>query len=409
MIYVKIAWRNLIKHPRKTLILVMAIAIGFFCISFFLGLINGFYVRMVENAVDTSLGHLQINHREFRQKQDAQYFIENPEEIIEIVKNTPHITGYSSRVLVQGMVSSPEKSHHTMITGIDPVQELAVTRALTDLERGEAVSAEDMEGILLGRAMAESLKVDLDDKVVIMIHNLEGEMEGAAFRVRGIFKAPTSDFEKINVYISINQARSLLKLPAQDGIHQIALRVDDAGHIDESAEHLAGAIEDSRILVETWAQLEPLLAQQIEMTSSSSWYLYGIIIIALAFGIINSFMMEIFDRIKEFGIMMSLGTRPGSIFLMLTWEAFFLGVLGVIAGSGLTFAVAGWIFRWELDFSRFAQGMDHFGFSTVVPLIITREDIITTCIYIIIGVVASAVYPAIRAARFTPVEAIRHV
>ena len=407
MTYLKIAWRNLIKRPTKTIILLMAIGVGLFCILFFQGVMDGFYIKMIDNVVDTSLGHLQVNQKDFRLKRDAKYYIKDPEKVIKAIENAPHVVGFSPRVVAQGLISSAEKSHFATIYGINLEREKSVTKTVASLESGKPVTVEDTKGILIGEAMAKKLKVGIGDKVVIMLRNLDGDMEGAALRVRGIYNAATEEFEKMNVYVSIREAQKLLGLG--NGIHQVAIRVDKSKNAPVCAAYLKNHLEQKDLLVQTWAQLEPVLKQQVDMSSQSMLIFYVIVFVALAFGIINSFLMEIFERIKEFGIMMSLGTRPINIFWLLIYESVFLGVLGAVLGGILSVVIMGWFFHWQLNFAHFARGLEFFGFGSVVPLMFDPGKTAFNTITLILSVVVATIYPAVRAARFKPIEALRHV
>lgn len=407
MTYAIIAFRNIIKRPRQTLILLMAIAVGLFAILFFQATIDGFYQKMIENVVDASLGHLQVNRKQFRQRKDAKFFIPGGEKVIKAIESTPHVTACSPRVLAQGLISSPETSYFTTICGVDYRMESAVTVNARNIIKGNPVMREDHDGILLGKAMADKLKVDVGDKVVIMARNVSGEMEGSALRVRGVFKASLEGLEKTYVYVSIDTARKILGIG--QGLHQVAVRIDDPRLADDTVSLLKKKLQDPLLAVETWAEIEPVLWQQIQMSSVSSWIMFSIVFAALAFGIVNSFLMEIFERIREFGVMLSLGTPRAGVFFTILWESAFLGVAGCVLGVLLSLLVMGVIMGGRMDLANFARGLEYFGFGSVLPLEIKPGGLARSLLATMATVMLASVYPAARASLFKPVEAMRYV
>lgn len=164
----------------------------------------------------------------------------------------------------------------------------------------------------------------------------------------------------------------------------------------------------NEIIVQTWKELAPIQAQQLEISRNYNYFIFIIVYLALAFGIINAFMMEIFERIKELGIMMSLGTKPFNIFLTIIYESIILGVLGSLIGTLLSFIFINGLLHGRLNISAFAGGMHFLGLDSILPLIITKDTVVKSFFGTIIAVICAAIYPAIRAASFKPVEALRH-
>lgn len=181
--------------------------------------------------------------------------------------------------------------------------------------KGEKPVKDEDDKILIGEALAEKLKIDIGDKMVVQSKDITGSMSGLAFRVKGIYRTSSKEYDRGNVYITTEAARKLLAL--KDDFHEIAVWVDDQKNISGAASVITGKAGNDIIRVETWEQLQPVLTQMIQMSKQMTWIFYIIVYIALAFGIVNAFMMQIFERIKEFGTMMSIGVRPFTIFAVL--------------------------------------------------------------------------------------------
>ena len=410
MTFLKIAWRNLTKRPIHTGILSLAIATGTLTLVLFLALSEGFFVLMINTIVDNQMGHIQIHRKNYLLTKDVKMIIPETSKVLDAVKAAPHIKAFSPRVLCQGLVSSPEKTLSGTVYGIDPLMEGKVTITQGKLVKGEKLKSGDSKGIFVGETLAEKLKVDLGEKIVVMAQDANGEINGAAFRIRGMYRSGSKDFDRANLYIITEAANELLGV--KKDFHEIAIRVDDDINIPAVQsflkEKLTGSGNENlrQVQIQSWRELSPMLSDQMAMLKSFNIVWFLIIFGALSFGIINAFLMEIFERIREFGIMMSLGTSPGKIFLMLMYEALLLGLLGAGAGVLLSFILIDMILGSKISFGK---GLEYMGISNDIPLIITAKTAWDCFIWTVIAVMVATVYPAVKAARFKPMEAMRHI
>ncbi|MCD4786013.1 MAG: ABC transporter permease [Candidatus Eremiobacteraeota bacterium] len=409
MILLKLALRNLVKRKRQTIILLLAIASGLFGIICMNAMMDGFYALMINTAVDTNMGSMQIHEKDYLLKRDAKLYMKDPRKIEEVIEKEPHVTGFSPRVLTLGFVSSAEDSNFAKVYGIDPLLEGTVTIINEDIVEGKHLEKNDKYKVYMGKALADKLNVGVGDKVVIMTKDMEGEMSGFSFRIKGLFRTSSTDFDKNNVYMTTNDARKMLGL--KKGIQEIAIRVDKPENLEATAASIRSKLNDKNLSVETWKQLSPVLTESVEMSNQFMWIMYMIVYIALAFGIVNAFLMEIFERIREFGIMMSLGMRPSSIFFMIIYEALFIGLFGAIIGvvAGIIFLDV--ILQNKFDFALvgLGKGMSYLGTGSVLPMYITSKGLLQGFVSIIIAMVIASIYPAYRASKFRPVEALRYV
>jgi len=409
MMLMKLALRNLVKRKRQTIILLLAIASGLFGIIGMRAMVDGFYSLMINTAINTNMGYMQIHHKDYLLKRDAKLYIRDPIKIQKVLKKTPRVTGFSPRVLTMGFASSAEDSNFVKIYGIDPLLEGTVTTINESIVEGKHLDKNDKYKVYMGKALAGKLNVGLGDKVVIMTKDLEGEMSGFSFRVKGLFRSSSREFDKANVYITTRDARKILGL--KKGVQEIAIRIDNPDNIKLVADSLRSKLNNEDLSVETWKQLSPVLSQSVELSNQYMWIMYLIVYIALAFGIINAFLMEIFERVREFGIMMSLGMRPSSIFLMIVYEALFLGIFGAIIGliAGVIFLDV--ILQNKFDFALvgLSKGMSYMGTGSVLPMKTDLRGLMEGFVSIIAAMATASIYPAYRASKFRPVEALRYV
>jgi len=407
MITIILAWRNLITRNRQSLILLLAISIGLFGLIFLQAFMDGFYVLMINTAIDTDLGYIQVHQKDFLLKRDVKLTIPGTDEILKEINTTPDVTGVSPRILGNGFFSSPESSNYGRIYGIDPRMEDSVTVISSKLVKGEKLLKDDEHKAFIGQALADKLKIDIGDKFVIQAKDVEGNMGGSAFRVKGTFRTASKDFDKSNVYITLEAARKMMAL--KDNVHEIAIRIDKQENLNETTDAITRKINNNKVSVQTWQQLQPTLKQMLKMSKQFTYIFYLIVYVALAFGIINAFLMEIFDRIREFGIMMALGTRPSRIFFVLLWESALLAIVSSFLGTAMALIFINYIMKNQMNLSFLGDGMAFLGLGNIIPLTITPGALIICILSTVVAVIAATIYPALRAAMFKPVEAMRYI
>jgi ABC-type lipoprotein release transport system permease subunit len=407
MTFMRIAWRNLWKRKRLTLILLMGIATGVFTLLFHKAFVEGFFVLMVDSAVDMSIGHVQVHHRDYLLRKEPALVIPEGVALAERMRRIPDVRALSPRVVCQGLVSSADSSAFVTVWGVEPGAETSVTRVHEYLTDGSYLQAGDRDGAFIGKDLADKLKVRLGEKIVVMVRNAAGEMSGGAFRVRGLYHTASGQFDKMNIYITAGAARGLLDV-REGAVHEIAMRLTGEKAIPgvlAAARSLAG--RDTA--VRPWQELAPVVSETIDLSRRYLYIEFLLVFTAVAFGIVNAFSAEIFERMREFGIMMALGTRPSRIFLTLLWEAFFLGLFGSVLGSSICIGFVTLVLRNRIDYGVFSKALQFMGLPSVQPLIIIAGDVLTCVVGGVITVVVATLAPAIRAARFKPVEAIHHV
>jgi ABC-type lipoprotein release transport system permease subunit len=339
MIVFKIAWRNIWRNLRRTLITVSAIGFGLSVLLFHQSFVTGFQGVFIENSVRLHTGHIQI-HREGYQRQKKVELVIEEQEALEaeaILEGIDGVEAYSMRVNFRGLISSAENSSGVQIFGIEPEREGEVTLISRKMRVGEYLSPDDDDSIILGRTLADDLAVGLGDKVVIMTQALDGSLGAELFRVRGLFESGSPQFDEAVVYVTKGAAQGILEMGA--GVNEVAVLVEDGDVVEGISEKLKGATAGSGLEVLSWLEISPQIAQTLELQGSGLLIVLAIIFAIVALGVINTMLMSVMERIREFGVMLSLGTRPRHIVTIIITEAFCLGVLGLLFGvfRGLLF------------------------------------------------------------------------
>jgi ABC-type lipoprotein release transport system permease subunit len=399
---VKLAWKNIWRNKKRSLIIILSALFGIWGGVLSNGIFVGMWETTIEAAINRELSHIQIHHPNFRDEKLITQFISNPDDVKRILKSNSLIKAYSSRTILEGMASSPNSVSGVKIIAIEPEEEKQITSIYQKLIEGEYFSKNDYE-ILVGQKLAERLKLKLNSKVVLSFQGLDNNLIASAFRVVGIFKTESKIFDETNVFIKRNDLLPILGTSAP--IHEFAIRVTSAELIDSAANLIKSRVKNLK--VETWKEIAPEL-------SLTSGFLYmelnifmGIILFALLFGISNTMMMSVFERIREFGVLMAIGMKRLRLFLLIILESIFLLFSGGLIGTLFGFISIELLSKNGIDLSIFAEGMAAYGMSAILYPALPFHMYVTLFVMMMITAVIASISPALKAIRLKPAEAIR--
>jgi ABC-type lipoprotein release transport system permease subunit len=288
--------------------------------------------------------------------------------------------------------------------GIDPEREAGISFIGKAVTEGAFLDADDEYGIIAGRALVDKFETKLGRKLVLMSQDSERDIASRAFKIRGIFSAEIESTEKQYVFVTKAAAQKMLKLG--DGISEISILLADYEDAEIVADQLKGALPPDSYEVETWQELLPLVTAVLKMYDWFIYIWYLVIFIAMGFGIVNTILMAVFERIREFGLFKALGMKPWWIVKEVLIESFFLLVLGMLVGDVLGYFSIWALAETGIDLSSLSEGMEFVGMSRVIyPVLFISDLVVANLVVLVLGIAVSA-YPAIKAARFTPVEAM---
>jgi ABC-type lipoprotein release transport system permease subunit len=371
--------------------------------GFHRGMIN----QMVETGITTLTGHIQVHHTGYRNDPAIENSITEPEEVRRMFeKHLPPETFWASRVRVNAVVSNARHSGGVTMVGIDPGREAKVSFIGSAVTEGSYLRNDDEHGIVVGKAMADKFETKLGRKLVLMSQNTGREIASRAFRIVGIFESEMEATEKQYAFVTLTSAQHMLKL--DNGISEFCVVLADRHQINQVAGSLADALPSSDYEVHTWRELLPLVDAYLSMFDVFIFIWFLVVFIAMGFGIVNTTLMAVFERIREFGLLKALGMKPWWIVRGVLTESFLLLVMGMVVGNALGFFTIFVLSGSGIDLSSFAAGAEFAGISRVIyPAIGAKDVIMANLVVFVLGLLVS-VYPAAKAARFTPVEALAH-
>ncbi|MEX0680971.1 MAG: FtsX-like permease family protein [Balneolales bacterium] len=399
-----ISWRNIWRHPARSGVLLGAIIAGLWAGIMVSALTNGWVQQRFDNLIQDELTHVQIHHPDFLTEREPWLFIENADEILAFLENDERILSYTPRLLSDAMIQSPLTASGVQIRGVDTESEKQTTTFHENLIEGAYLDAGFRNPILLGAQLAEKLNVEIGHRVVMSFQNLDNDITSGAFNVTGIFQTASSPYDERHVFV---RSEDLNELIANQTIyHEIAIMLFDESMSDSLTMDLNHRFDG--IAAESWYELSPELRYITDMGGSMTFYIMVIIMLALAFGILNTMLMAIFERMRELGMLMAVGMSKLRVFLMIMLESVILTLTGAIAGLIIAHLNVNYLGKTGLDLSGVGgESMAEFGYDAIVYPVAVSNDYVTTIVIVIITAVLASVYPAIKALRLNPADVVR--
>ena len=409
----KLSWRNVWRNKRRSLVVISSIAAGIFFMIITMGFMNGLNNQMVDNTIRTSLGHIAIHKKGFQNDMKLATNFKPVESItkpLTALKKKNKILGFAQRLKIQGMIRSSETSQGVMIVGIQPDQEKKISSLYdyTSKKNGsQFLTPEDPTGILISQRLAKKLDMVLGDRLVIMFQNNKKELIGLGFTIIGFFTSPIESFDKYTVFTNLAPLQQMAKVP--DRISEITILTNNSRTIATVQKSIIKTLQRPDLEILSWMDMAPNLVSAVKLWDQMMYVFFMIIFITVIFSIANTLIMAIMERYREFGVMKSIGTRPTYIFSMVMIEAINLGLVGLFFG-GISGIILTTIFQFVgIDFSIFEQSMRLWGTGNIIYTSIKTADIIAAFIIVLITTIVAAVYPAAKAARIKPLDALHHI
>jgi len=402
---VRLAFKNVWRNKIRSLIVIMAVTLGLAGGIFGVSIMTGMVGQMVRSGINHELAHIQIHHPEFQKNFEPGYSIAHPDSVTEIISHFPAVKAFCTRTRLIGMVSSPNASAGVQITGIDPAKERQVfTLYMTIPDScGSFFTGNRKNPLVIGQKMADKLKVRVRSKVVLRYQDRDGNLAEAAFSVGGIFRSSNSVYDETTVFVRKSDLDMVTG--CDNGIQEIALVLHDIQRIPETESALKSKLPG--LLVQNWTELRPEMAIVTTAIAIEIYIILGIILFALAFGIVNTMLMIVFERTRELGMLMAVGTSKARIFRMIMLETIFLTFVGGIIGMALSAIFIAVFQCYGIDLSAFSKGLRAFGLDPRIYPSIGIQLYINLSVMILLTGILSAIMPARKALQLKPVEAIR--
>jgi putative ABC transport system permease protein len=401
----EIAWKNIWRNKQRSLIVIFSMAIGLLGGTFTAALVFGMRDQKINASVNYEVSHIQIHQPKYLENNETQYSINNTDSIVSDISGIPGVKSVAKRTKVIGMISYSSFSSGVQIIGVNPDEEKRTTSIYKTIcdSCGTYFETAKKNPVVISLKLANKLKARLHSKIVLRFPKTEGDIQTAAFNIVGIYHTSNTAFDETNVFVR-NKDLSDSSGPFFK-THEIAVLLNN----NDSLVSITSKIKAKypQLSVMTWKEIQPQLAILEGFVGVELYVILGIILFALAFGIVNTMLMVVFERVRELGMLMAIGMNKAKIFKMIMLETLLLTLTGGVVGmilSGILLLSFG---NKGLDLSSVSKGMEALGYEAVIYPRISVAYYLNLSLMIIVTGILSSIYPSRKALKLRPAEAVR--
>jgi putative ABC transport system permease protein len=400
---IRMAWRNVWRNKKRSITIISAVIIGLWAGIFLMAFYNGMIEQRIKSAISSEVSHMQLHHPEFRTEYDLYYFLNHGKDILNTIQSDEHVVVAAGRVIIKGMLASPYGSSGITINGVMPNEEKEITGLADKLTQGNYFSAEKENELLISERLQKKLKLKLKNKAIITFQDKDGTIISGAFRVAGFYKTINAPYDDSNIFVKIMDVDSISGL--KDQYNEIAVLLTSNQHLGVVQKKLSQLYPETE--VKSWMEITPELGLTVSVGDQMVFIFMGIILLALAFGIVNTMMMAILERTREIGMLMALGMNKLKVFSMIVFETFFLVLAGCPFGIFFALISIGIFQKTGINLKQFMETYSSFGYSNIIYPSLSPKHFGMILLLVIITAFVSSLFPARRALRLKPAQSIR--
>jgi len=402
----RLAWRNLWRQPRRTWLTTGAMVFSNVLLVFMISLQFGMYRLMIDNSLQAFTGHMQVQAPDYIDDQKMRQTVPDVRQLATTLREELGSGTIAARASTFVLASSEERTYGIAIFGVEPAHEPAVSSIPGLVSSGRFLGDNDAEEIVIGSVLARNLRVTVGDELTLLGSGRDGSFAAAVVNVVGVFDSGIQDIDRTIAEMPLGLFQDVFYMEGAG--HQVVVnapRLADADALQLRVESLLPA--DDGLVVQSWDALQPGLKQAIQADMSSAFFMYGVLVILVAFSVLNTQLMSVLERTREFGIVMSLGLTPGRLGRLVILETIMMGLIGLALGALIGGAITYWLgvhgFSWP--------GMDEMAGrfnlpSRIYPTVTVISLLAGPAIVMLFSLLAT-LYPALRLHRLHPVEAMR--
>jgi len=408
----KMAWRNLWRRKRRTIITAFSIGFGVMLSVTFTGTGDYGYTKMINTSAAMGLGHVTVEPKGYNDTPSLDKTLKGSGSVREKILKIPGVDGAVVRIMGQAMFASANKTIGGMFIGLDPSRETKEHNLfLRSIIEGDLFPEPDGRGVVVGVKVAEKLKLKIGKKLVYTTTDVNGEIVSEMAIVTGIFKSGVDEVDGSMVLLPINRVRSTLSyMPEQATL--VAVIINDQRRAEKMCEKIRAILDNDSLEVLSWHKTQAELSGIITLDKSGNYIIQVLIGLLIAAGILNTLLMSVIERTREFGVMIAVGMSPSTLFRLVIIESIWLAALGIILGIVITTPWYVYMHQTGIDFSG-AIGEDYSASNVLVDPIMKIRLFKESAVAILMGVftltILSGIYPAWKAGRIPPVESLKEI
>ncbi|GIW40909.1 MAG: transporter [Candidatus Binatia bacterium] len=403
----RLAWRNVGRVPRRTALTVAATAFAVLLIVFFVAMAAGVHEKMIEDAVRVGSGHVTIVGEGYLENRTLEQFLVFDGQLRRVLEESPGVLGYAPRLLGFGLLSKGSSTKGAAVVGVDPVLEGNVSTLSRRVRHGRFLGASgERREIVLAERLARELGAGVGDEVLLFSVAYSLEMAYELFRVVGILRLPEPEADRSTAFVRLADAQEFFVYG--DRVNEVAILTRDAESAPRVASSLREALRGRAVEVHTWNEVMPEVEQFVLLDDIGMYMLLVILVVVVAFGILDTVLMAVLERRREFGILLAVGLLPRRLFALVFFESLVLGGLGLAVGLAAGIALVLYFVAHPVALGGAAAGaVELWGFEPVLVWKLKPWNPLGSALTVFAVATLAALYPAWRAARSEPVEALR--
>jgi ABC-type lipoprotein release transport system permease subunit len=400
-----LASRNIWRNTRRTVITVAAVVFAVTLAIFSWSVKLGEYEQMINDALKLYPGHLQVHAKGYWDDKTIYNSFSPPGKLLDFLKKDDRVKAYTERLSVDALISSDTNTSGVLVVGIVPEREFSTVRE--KIKEGSYLSTGNKDGILIGDSLAKNLSVSIGGEITILTQAYDGSIGAGIFKVSGIYRSGSADFDRSMAFVDLPAAQNLLSM---DGpVTELTVLLKDSGDTDKQQREIAALLDPKEYEVMPWRKLIPDLVQFVDLSKTFGSVYYLLILIVVGFGILNTILMAVMERYREFGVMMALGTRPSEIVRLVMVESTLIALIGIVIGDALGFSLSYYFTQVPMNLSAHSDVLENFGLNPLIYAKLYPWIIYVTDLIVLGTTLLSAIYPAVKASRLSPVRALRYV
>jgi len=404
----RLAWRNLWRYKRRTWLTVGAMIFSNSLLVFSISLQFGSYDMMIDNTLQAFSGHIQVQHQRYLDEPKMRYALPDVAGTAQQLRDQLKLHSISARASGFALASSNDRSYGLQILGVDAGHEPLVSTIPGLVKQGRYLEAGNSGEIVIGSVLARNLKVDLGDEITFIGSGLDDSFAAGVVRVVGIFESGIAELDRSMAQINLAYFQEVFAM--QEKGHSIAIRAAHIDDVDALLQQAASLLEGrEQVAVRDWEALQPGLKQAIQADMTSAWFMYIVLIILVAFSVLNTQLMSVLERTREFGTMMALGLKPSRLSRLVMIETAMMSSLGLVLGVSIGFAITWYLSIVGFSYPGMEEMADKFNLPGRMYPSISFISMMLGPGIVTIGSLLAAIYPALRLYLLLPVEAMRAV
>ncbi len=399
-----ISWRNIWRNKVRSLVIITSIALGIFAGVAATAFMKGLAEQRIQKVIKTELSYIQVHKEGFRKNSEFSGYMPDAANLVSEIRKIPHVTGSSERVIIQAMAATAETATGVLVYGVDTENEVNVTNINEKVFDGAYFEGVKKNPLVIGKKLAEKLNAKVRSKIVITLQDTANNVVSGLFRVSGIYTTNNNMYDESHVFVRVDDIMELTELPA-GAAHEIAINIDDNKNLELVEGEVVKVSKGNEVM--NWKTLSPEMNYLTEAMDLYMYIFIIIILLALLFGIINTMLMVVMERTKEIGMLMAIGMNKMRIFSMILLESTLLTLTGGVVGIIIGTAFSNWKSRDPIDLSRWAQGYEQLGYDAYVYMNLEPMMLVNITVMVIFTGIIAALYPAYKALKNDPADALR--